>query len=77
MFGLSAFTLALLATAIAFVPAVVAYVRGRQIARFADDPALPERLFAGGNVTSTCFAITIAALVALTGLAATGRFHSR
>ena len=45
-------TRALVATAIAFVPAIVVYVRGRQLARYADDPALPERLFAGRNKTS-------------------------
>jgi heat shock protein HtpX len=66
----SGFTVALVAAVIAFVPAIVTYVRGRRIARFADDPALPERLVAGGNVAATCFAFTIAALIAVTGAAA-------
>jgi heat shock protein HtpX len=70
IFGLSGFTRALVAAAIACLPAVVAYVRGRRIARFADDPALPERLFAGSRVTSTTFLFTIAGLVVLTGSAA-------
>jgi hypothetical protein len=37
--GFSGFTLALVAAGIACVPALVAYVRGRRVARFADDPA--------------------------------------
>src|SRR5215471_18293362 len=67
---LSAFTRALIAATIAFVPAIVAYWRGRQIARFADDPALPERLFAGRRVTSGCLVFTVAVLFTLTGRAA-------
>ena len=68
--GLSGSTRALVAAAIAFVPAIVAYVRGRQIARFVDDPALPERLFASRHVTSSCLAFTIATLITITGGAA-------
>ena len=70
MFSLGGSARALVAAAIAVVPALVAIVRGRQIARFADDPALPERLFAGRRVTSACFVFTIAALIMLTGRAA-------
>ena len=69
-FGLSGSTLALLAVAIALVPAAAEWVRGRQLRRFADDPALPERLLAGRSVASTWFAFTIVALIALTGRAA-------
>ena len=69
-FALSSFTRALLASALAIVPAIVAYVRGRQIARLADDPALPERLFADRNKTSTVLAIAIALILVLTGRAA-------
>jgi Zn-dependent protease with chaperone function len=67
---LSGSTRALVAAAIALVPAIVAYVRGRQVARFADDPALPERLFAGSRAASTSIVLTIAALIVLTGRAA-------
>jgi len=70
VFGLGASTRALLAAAIAVVPAILAYVRGRQIARFADDPALPERLFASRRVTGSGFVFTICALIMLTGSAA-------
>src|SRR6185437_5816298 len=58
---------ALLAVAIAAVPAVLAYVRGRQIARLADDPALPERLFAGRRTSGSSIVFTITALITLTG----------
>ena len=70
IFGFSQSTRALVAAAIAFVPAIVVYVRGRQIARFADDPALPERLFAGRQKTSGVLAIAIATLLMVTGPAA-------
>ena len=68
--GFSGFTLALVAAAIACVPALVAHVRGRRVARFADDPALPERLYAGRQVTGSWFLGTSAALFVLTGSAA-------
>ncbi len=61
---------ALVAASIAFVPAIIAYVRGRKIAQFADDPALPERLAAGGHVTSGSLAFTIWLLLMVTGRAA-------
>jgi Zn-dependent protease with chaperone function len=67
MFGLGELPLAILAIATALVPAAVAFVRGRQLARFADDPALPERLLAGRPVASTWLAGTIAVLIMLTG----------
>jgi heat shock protein HtpX len=70
IFDLTGSTRSLVAAAIAFVPAIVVYVRGRQIARFAHDPALPERLFAGGRVTSSSIVLTIAALIMVTGHAA-------
>ena len=70
IFGLSAGTRASIAAAIAVVPAVVTYARGRQIARFADDPALPERLAAGGHVAGSSLLFTIFALIMLTGGAA-------
>jgi Zn-dependent protease with chaperone function len=70
IFGFSQSTRALVAAAIAFIPAIVAYVRGRQIARFADDPALPERLFAGRHKTSGVLAIAIATLLMIAGPAA-------
>ena len=60
----------MIAAAIALVPAIVAHLRGRQIARFADDPALPERLFAGRHVTASWLIVTITALIFLTGWAA-------
>ena len=69
-FGLSAFTRVLLAAAIALVPALVVHIRGRKIVRFADDPALPERLHAGRQVMTGWFAATIATLLVLTGSAA-------
>jgi Zn-dependent protease with chaperone function len=69
-FGLNTSTRALLAAAIAVVPAIVAYVRGRQIARLADDPALPERLFADRHKTSTALAVATALLLMFTGSAA-------
>jgi heat shock protein HtpX len=59
-----------MAAAIAAVPAIVAYGRGRQAARFADDPALPERLFAGRRVTSRALFLPIVMLAVLTGRAA-------
>jgi len=68
--GFSQSARALVAAAIAFVPAIVAYVRGRQIARFADDPALPERLFAGRHRTSRVLAVATAMLLMITGSAA-------
>jgi hypothetical protein len=46
----------------------------RQIARFADDPALPERLFAGRHVAATWSIVTITGLILLTGWARSGRF---
>jgi len=55
---------------IAAVPAAVMYVRGRQLARFADDPALPERLFADRRKTSSILVLTIAVLFAVAGTAA-------
>jgi heat shock protein HtpX len=67
---LGGITLTLVAAAIAVVPAIVAFVRGRQIARVADDPALPERLAAGRNATSVSFAFTTAMLIIVTGRAA-------
>jgi Zn-dependent protease with chaperone function len=70
IFDLSGSTRVLVAAAIAFVPAVIAYVRGRQMARFIDDPALPERLFAGQQVTSSSLVVSLAALIMLTGRAA-------
>jgi heat shock protein HtpX len=70
IFGFSGLALALIAAAIAVVPAIVVFVRGRQIARFADDPALPERLAAGRNVTSASFAFTATVLIIITGSAA-------
>jgi hypothetical protein len=70
IFSLNGPTRALLAAAIAVVPAILAYVRGRQIARFADDPALPERLFGDRQVTGSSFVIAITALFILTGGAA-------
>jgi heat shock protein HtpX len=70
IFGLSGSARALIAAAIAFVPAIVAYLRGRQLARFVDDPALPERLVAGRHVTGSWLILTITALVFLTGPAA-------
>src|SRR5262245_51819042 len=70
IFGLAGPTGALVAVAIALVPAVVGYVRGRRIARFADDPALPERLFAGRGMARGVLALTIATLLVLTGPAA-------
>jgi len=70
IFGFSQTTRALVAAAIAFVPAIVAYLRGRHIARFADDPALPERLFAGRHKMSGVLAVAISALLMMTGLAA-------
>ncbi len=70
IFSLNGPTRALLAAAIAVVPAILAYVRGRQIARFADDPALPERLFGDRQVTGSSFVIAITALFMLTGGAA-------
>lgn len=39
IFGLSGVTRVLVATAIALVPALVVYIRGRKVARFIDDPA--------------------------------------
>ena len=70
IFDLSGSTGAVIAAAIALVPAIVAHLRGRQIARFADDPALPERLFAGRHVTASWLIVTITALIFLTGWAA-------
>ena len=70
IFDLSGSTRALVAAAIAFMPAIVAYVRGRQIARFADDPALPERLFAGRQVAAMSLALTMSVLIMVTGRAA-------
>ena len=70
VFSFSTSTRVLLAMAIAAVPAVLTYVRGRRIARFADDPALPERLFAGRRKATGAFVFTIAALIMLTGSAA-------
>jgi heat shock protein HtpX len=70
IFRFSEITLALAAVAIAAIPAIVTFVRGRQIARFADDPALPERLAAGRNVTSVSFAFTVSLLIIVTGRAA-------
>ena len=70
VFALGNLTRALFAAAIAVVPAIVAYVRGRQLARFADDPALPERLFADRHKTSFALAIAIASLFMFTGPAA-------
>ena len=70
IFGLGAFALALLAAAIALVPAAVAFERGRRLRRFADDPALPERLLAGRRVATQTLAGTIATLLVLTGAAA-------
>jgi Zn-dependent protease with chaperone function len=67
---LSGFTRALVAGAIALVPAIAVYLRGRQVARLADDPALPERIFAGRHVTRSWFMFAIPALVVLTGRAA-------
>lgn len=61
---------ALLALAIALVPAAAAFVRGRRLARFADDPALPERLLAGRSVGSTWLAGAFTVLLMLTGRAA-------
>src|SRR6185436_5539026 len=58
------------AAAIAFVPVIAAYLRGRQLARFVDDPALPERLAAGRHVTASWLIVAITALVFLTGPAA-------
>src|SRR5262249_55971957 len=55
---------------IAAVPAIVAYVRGRRVARFVDDPALPERLFAGRRVTSRALLFTLAILAVIAGRAA-------
>ena len=69
-FGFSGLARTLVAAAIALIPAIMAFVRGRQIARFADDPALPERLADGRNPTSFAFAFTIALLLTLTGRAA-------
>jgi heat shock protein HtpX len=69
-FGLDGAALGALAVAIACVPAIVTYLRGRRLARFADDPALPERLFSGRNAATMAFAFTIVALVAFTGGAA-------
>lgn len=68
-FGLSGPTRVLVAAAIALVPALVVLIRGRHVARFADDPALPERLHAGREVMNRWFGATIAALLALTGSA--------
>ena len=70
IFGFSQSTRTLVAAAIAFLPAIVVYVRGRRIARFADDPALPERLFAGRNKTSGVLAVAIATLIMVGGFAA-------
>jgi Zn-dependent protease with chaperone function len=70
VFGLDGAALGALAAAIACVPAIVTYVRGRRIARFVDDPALPERLFSGRHAASRWYAFTIVALIAFTGLAA-------
>jgi len=67
---LSGLTGALIAAAIAIFPAVFAYVRGRQIAKFADDPALPERLFAGRNVTTSCLIVCMSLLAVFLGRAA-------
>jgi Zn-dependent protease with chaperone function len=67
IFGFSELTLALVAAVVAAVPAIIAFVRGRQVARYADDPALPERLAAGRNVTTASFAVTIATLIVLAG----------
>ena len=67
---LSGSTGAAIAAAVALVPALVAYLRGRQLARFADDPALPERLFSGRHVTASWLIVTITALIFLTGWAA-------
>ena len=71
IFELGGPTRALLAIAIAAVPAILNYIRGRRIARYADDPALPERLFASRRKASSAFVFTIAALIIVTGAAAT------
>ncbi|HEU4893413.1 MAG TPA: hypothetical protein VFT47_17785 [Vicinamibacterales bacterium] len=68
IFDLSGSTGAVIAAAIALVPAIVAHRRGRQIARFEDDPALPERLFAGRHVTASWLIVTITALIFLNGI---------
>jgi Zn-dependent protease with chaperone function len=68
--GLTGLPGVLIAAAIALVPALVVYVRGRQIARFADDPALPERLFGTHNVSAGLLAGVILLLLVLTGFAA-------
>ena len=70
IFGLSGFTRVVAATAIALIPALVVYIRGRQVVRFVDDPALPERLLAGRQVTTSWFVGTMAAVFMLTGSAA-------
>lgn len=70
IFSFSDSTRAVLAAAIAVVPAIVTYVRGRRIARLADDPALPERLFAGRHKMSGVLAVAIATLIMTTGPAA-------
>ena len=71
VFELSGPIRALLAIAIAAVPAIVTLIRGRRIARFADDPALPERLFASRRKASSVVVFTVAALLIFTGAAAT------
>lgn len=70
IFAFSGTTRAFLAATLAVIPAIVAYVRGRQIAHLADDPALPERLFADRSVTGGCFALCVSMLIVLTGMAA-------
>jgi len=70
LFDLGGVARAVIAAALAVVPAIVAYVRGRQIARFADDPALPERLFAGRRVSARALVFTIALVAVLAGKAA-------
>jgi heat shock protein HtpX len=67
IFDLSGSTRALFAAAIALVPAVAAHMRGRQIARFADDPALPERLFTGTRTASGSLVFSMAALIMVAG----------
>src|SRR5438046_5502870 len=70
IFELSGPIRSLVAIAIAAVPAILTYMRGRRIARFADDPALPERLFASRRKASSTFVLTITALIIFTGTAA-------
>jgi len=70
IFSLSPSVRSLIAATMAGVPAIVAYVRGRGVLRFIDDPALPERLFAGRRVTSRSLIFTIGLLIVMTGSAA-------